>query len=118
MSAETPVKTYLSLKPPRRGLASMLLFVSLMLLFTQAQWQNWGGSRELLFAQEEDIFERQEYWRAWTAVVVHADLKHLLSNATLIVPFGYFIASYFSAWMFPFLSFLLAGLVNLWAVAT
>lgn len=71
-----------------------------------------------LSAIEINIFQKGEVWRAFTAVFIHADLEHLLSNILLLWIFSYFINAYFGFLVFPLASFALATLANLIAIAS
>lgn len=52
-----------------------------------------------------------EYWRALSALFLHADLGHLLSNAFLFLVFGTLLKAYFGWVAFPILP-LVAGVVS------
>jgi rhomboid protease GluP len=106
-------KTLLS-EAPRRGagLAS-LCGLALLLLAFAADQQGLFNDQDLLSATREQVFGRHEYWRAFTAQLLHADLGHLLDNAVFFAGLSYLLYGYFGAWAFPGLSFLAGGLANL-----
>lgn len=60
---------------------------------------------DLLWASRESVFSRHEYWRLITAILIHADSLHLLSNMPLFILFGFFLYEYFGFMLFPLISF-------------
>lgn len=76
----------------------------------------WGGhwhADQWMAANGTKVFVEHQWWRAWTTLFVHADLRHLLSNAFLFFIVGVFLSGYFGTLVFPFAAFLFGGLVNL-----
>jgi len=57
-----------------------------------------------LWASREAVFSRHEYWRLITAILMHADSVHLLSNMPLFILFGLLLHEYFGFILFPALS--------------
>jgi len=60
---------------------------------------------DYLWLSGEAFFHRHEYWRVVTALLTHADLHHLVSNALIFLVFGWMLKSYFGMLAFPWLSF-------------
>ena len=58
-----------------------------------------------LWASRESVFSKHEYWRLITAILMHADSLHLLSNMPLFILFGFFLYEYFGFMLFPLISF-------------
>ncbi len=85
------------------ALKAPLLSLSLLIFASVWRWQSHGT--DLWSVQKEALVHRHEFWRAFTSILVHADLVHLLSNASLFVLFAWFLGSYFGAKAFPLLSF-------------
>lgn len=112
MEFKTIIKeTWLTKKIPERALISTLLVLILLLLgFT---WEmNWmPASREL-------VFEKNQFWRLWSTLFVHADMAHLLSNLVLFIPFSYFLSGHFGLFFFPFLGFFFGGITNFFVLKT
>lgn len=69
-------------------------------------------------ANRAQVFEQHQWWRAWTTLIAHGDLAHLLANSFLFFLFAYTLMSYFSWWFFPVAGFFMGGLVNLVVLAT
>ncbi len=90
--------------------ASMIL---LIVLVTQIYWQNINGWGPLLPAIHNNIFKQGELWRVFTAVLVHGDMGHLLSNMYMLGVLSYFVFGYFGFKAFPLFTFFGAGIVNL-----
>jgi rhomboid protease GluP len=84
-----------------------LIFVSLL------NWRDVAGFAASMPANSERVFTAHEWWRAWTTLFVHADLRHLLSNALLFSIMGVFLIGYFGVWVFPTAALFAGGLVNL-----
>lgn len=61
----------------------------------------------------ENIYRDHEYYRLFTALFVHADFGHLLSNAPLFLIFGWFLHGFFGSFVFPCLSFAIGTFANL-----
>jgi rhomboid protease GluP len=106
------VRTLLSKKPrPGAALASILSLGFLTLIFAVDQENAFGLSRYLT-ASSTQVFADHEYWRAFTAPLVHADLGHLGSNALFFGGLAFLLNGYFGGWVFPTLSFISGGLIN------
>lgn len=119
MKLITVVKETWLTRNPNPNAWIMTLFMALVLLVTsvsvfteQYNLQNW------LPVSAQDIFQKKEYWRLWTALFVHGDLGHLLSNSFLFFPLAYLLSSYFSLLLFPLLAILVGGFINLIVITT
>jgi rhomboid protease GluP len=94
--------------------AAVAAFMTLTLLFAGlVEWSDTWGAQAWMPATRAQVFQQHEYWRAWTTLFVHADLKHLLSNSMLFFILGSFLHGYFGWVAFPALAFLSGGAVNL-----
>lgn len=111
-------ETLLTHRPHPRAQMTALLSTLMLVLVTSLFWQNFWGLDDLAAASNAMIFKQHQWWRAWSATLVHADVAHLMSNSLLFFVLGYFLSGYFGLLMFPFLTFLMGGLINLLAVAT
>jgi len=87
------------------------IFVLLCLLFSLCFWFSDHYSA-FLWASREAVFEHHEYWRLFTALFTHSDLKHLLSNMPLFVVFGWLLRNYFGLLAFPIAAFAVGALAN------
>jgi rhomboid protease GluP len=85
-----------------------------LLLFLIASSFLWRQNRagDLLTASREQVFSRHEYYRLFTTIGMHADLKHFLGNSIFFFIFGFLLNSYFGLLWFPVLSILFGALVN------
>ncbi len=94
--------------------AILVALCTLTLIFTsQFYWSNWMSAQDWMPATGELVFQKSQYWRAWTTVFVHGDFKHLLSNSFFFFIFGFFIHGYFGLWAFPIFAVLFGGAINL-----
>lgn len=100
------VKTYLSKRP---SLESLILgglgLITLLLFFT--------FNKNSFTANGFLVFEKKEYWRAFTTTLLHGDLNHLAHNAFFFTGLAALLHSYFGLWVFPVLSLIVGGLINL-----
>jgi rhomboid protease GluP len=81
-------------------------------------WRNGASLLPILAASSEAVLERREYWRLLTAIAVHADVLHALSNAIYLGAFAYLLFGYFGVWVFPVLSLAMAVLTNYFSLLT
>ena len=111
-------ETYLSKKPADgSGLvaaASFLVILGFSLIF----WSDFHGIASRMPASGEQVFVQGEYWRLCTSILVHADLKHLLSNALGVIGLGYLLYGYFGFRIYPCLILVAGILITLVALAT
>lgn len=77
-----------------------------------------SGWLPLLPASRVAVFGQGEWSRLFSAVLIHADMLHLLSNSYMLGILTFFVHGHFGTWVFPFYAVLGAALVNLLAVAT
>lgn len=102
-------KTLLSKKPsPQSILVGLLSYLILLLAFIIDD-QN-------LSANGFQVYEKGEYWKAFTTSLMHGDFVHLGHNTLFFVAFAVLLNSYFGFWVFPILSFLVGGVINLIAL--
>lgn len=70
-----------------------------------------------LWVSGESIFSKQEYWRLFTALLVHGDWGHLLANSPLLLIFSWYLRTYFGLILFPLVSIaagMLTNLITIW----
>jgi len=114
----TVKETWLTHKPAEgSGLvaaASFLVILGFSLLF----WSNWSGLGSYYPASPEQVFEQGQYWRLFTSIFVHADLKHLLSNSIGLCGLSYLLYGYFGWKVYPCLMLGVGAFVTLMALTT
>jgi membrane associated rhomboid family serine protease len=111
-------ETLLSRKPREWSLEIAGLLFCVILGVSLLAWRNGGALLPTLAATSEGVFERREYWRLLTAVAVHVDVMHVVSNVFLLTFFTYLLFGYFGFWVFPVLSLAMGGLTNYLALLT
>ncbi len=89
-----------------------------MFLFALLDWHLKDLGHNVWAAQGQRVFEGNQYWRVFTATLVHADMKHFLSNAYMLFFLGYFIHAYFGFWVFPVAAFFWSAAINCIALFT
>ena len=94
--------------------AFLALFCTLtVVLISQLYWSNLFSAQDWMPATRELVFQKMQYWRAWTTLFVHGDSKHLLSNSFFFFIFGLLVHGYFGVIAFPLAAFVMGGLINL-----
>ncbi len=111
-------QTLISQKPPQGTLLMTSFFLLFVFLFTQIYWMDFLGIARQLPAINKNVFIDGEWWRVFTATLIHSDLGHLLSNLYMLGILSYFIYAYFGLKIYPILTFFMAGLVNLICIYT
>jgi rhomboid protease GluP len=111
-------ETLLSRKPREWSLEITALFLSMIMAISLLAWRNGAALLPTLAATSEGVLKQREYWRLLTAIAVHGDVMHVLSNAILLSLFTYLLFGYFGFWVFPVMSLAMAGLTNYIALLT
>ena len=90
-----------------------LLGVLILALIYAVSLDNNLDIPRLFTADYTRVFGHHEFWRAFTAPLLHANIEHLGSNALFFGGLAFLLNGYFGFWAFPVLSFLSGGLINL-----
>lgn len=102
-------KTLLSKKlSPQSIFVALLSYLILLLIFIIDE--------QKLSANGFSVYEKGEYWKAFTTTLMHGDFVHLGHNTLFFLIFSVLLNSYFGFWIFPFLSFIVGGVINLIAL--
>ena len=80
---------------------SLIYLASWLRLEEGVEWGAWGQA----------VFTHQEWWRAWSALLVHGDLAHLLANTPLLMLFILLLHGVYGPGP-VLLAFLISGLGN------
>ncbi|HEX4924207.1 MAG TPA: rhomboid family intramembrane serine protease [Bdellovibrionales bacterium] len=111
--AHTYVKdTLLSRKPRKENTIIAFIAVGVLVLLSVVSWSGLWGLAPWLSASREQVFAAGEYWRLFTALGVHGDIGHLLSNALGFGLFAYLLYDYFGFSVFPAAAVVLGALVH------
>jgi len=70
-----------------------------------------------LWAISQNTLLRGDWWRPLTAVLLHADIGHLLANSVILALFGPTLYRFLGLWGFPLLPWALAAIANIITVA-
>jgi membrane associated rhomboid family serine protease len=62
------------------------------------------------------VFQKKEVYRLFSALFMHADVPHLLSNGWLFLIFGWFLRESYGLKVFPVLSLVMGAVTNAWAL--
>jgi rhomboid protease GluP len=98
---------------PKAKHGGIILFFALLCLASSIIYWIFPDYGNLLWVSRQAVFEKHEYWRILTALFVHADIMHLISNMPLYIIFGWFLRSYFGLRAFPVAAILVGCLTNL-----
>jgi len=100
--------------PPQKDLKLVVILYAIVGLVSSIYW---GTSfQEYLWLNKSIVFDDHQYWRAFTSVLIHADLGHYLANAPLFIVFGWFLRSFAGPIVFPYVLFCVGALTNLCTV--
>jgi rhomboid protease GluP len=102
-------KTLLSKKPSPQSILMGLVSYLILLIAFIIDDQN-------MTANGFQVYEQGEYWKAFTTSLMHGDFVHLGHNTLFFIAFSVLLNSYFGFWIFPLLSFVVGGLINLIAL--
>lgn len=108
---------WLTRKPLNDGLLVTLFCTLVLLLSSYIYIFDIFDAHSLWAGEKISLFEKHQYWRAWTALFAHADLVHIGSNLVLFFPFCYYLASYYGLLFFPFFGFFMGGIANFFVLA-
>ena len=112
------VATHLSRKPAKRSFAAAAVGMGVLVAASFAFWNNWHNLAFQLPAIPERVFVNHEYWRLFTALLIHSNADHLISNGLLFCILSYLLYGYFGWVAFPFLSVLFGALTNFISLLT
>lgn len=111
-------ETLLSRKPREWSFEMAALAVAVIQGVSLLAWRHSEALMPALAATPEGVLQHREYWRLLTAVAVHADVMHAVSNAVFLALFAYLLFGYFGVWVFPALSLAMACLINYLSLLT
>lgn len=104
-------------QPPRRESAWFALaFMALALLLSSLSWQ--GYITESLAVSQVGLFEQGKWWQSLSALFMHADIVHLISNGWLLVLFGWILKDFGTSFAFPLLALVVGVVTNIATVMT
>lgn len=112
------IGTFLTGRPSRQSLWQTAMYVLFISVFTQFYWIDPINLSHLLPAVGAEIFDKFELWRLVTAMFIHGDIAHLLSNLYMLSIFSYFVLAYYGTTTFWSLTLIGGSLVNLLAIMT
>lgn len=106
------IQTLLSKKPSKNSLSICLLGLSFLLIFFVIDQQDFLGISKFLTVNQSQVLQKHEYWRLYTAPLIHANLHHLAANSIFFTGLAYMLYGYFGLWVFPVLTFLVSGVIH------
>jgi len=115
---EVITETHLSRKPASGSVWVALASAALLCMVSTIYWTDAFGLASELAATPETVFDLGQYWRLFTAIGVHSDSRHLMSNALVCAVLSYLLYGYFGAMVHPILTIGGGGLVMALSLAT
>lgn len=112
------VGTLITQKPNNKSFLVSFSFILFTTLITQFYWADPFNLSQYLPVVNYQLFTNHQWWRAFTAVFIHGDLGHLLSNMYMLGILCFFVYGYFGFLIFPVYTLLGSALVNVLAVYT
>ncbi len=106
-------KTWLSGAPDSWGFIVTGFMIFLMTVASVTYWNDWLQLSQWLPASFQTTYEKSYYWQSITALFIHGDEKHLISNSFLFFILGGFLAGHFGYFLFPSLAFMMGALTNM-----
>jgi len=110
-------ESFLHQTPNKEAFLPSLIYASLAAIVSLLCW-NSAELKTVLTGRPEAIFEHWEWYRLFTSLLVHSNIRHLLANMLFLVPFGGLLTFYFSWRMFPLLGLLLGILTQYFSLKT
>lgn len=95
------------------AMATMTLFFGSLFY-----WRDSWSAQLWMPASFAAVFGQHEWWRAWSTLLVHENLRHVLSNSLLFFIVGIFLNGYFGLLVFPLAAFFFGGVTNLIVLQT
>ncbi len=77
----------------------------------------WAIGPQLFWSSGLGVFEHGQWWRAVSALFVHRDVDHLVSNLAPFVVFGWLLRRSYGLWAFPVVPLLLGAATNVLVAA-
>lgn len=115
-TAKAPKQSAIYQPPRRQNAWFAFLFMLLALGLSALDWQGWFT--ESLAISQVGFFEQGKWWQAITALLLHADIVHLLSNGWLLILFGWILKDFGTAFAFPVLALAVGIVTNVATVLT
>jgi rhomboid protease GluP len=111
-------ETLLTREPARGSLPLAAASVAALLLGSLLYWTNAFGLGPYLPASRGAVFERSEYFRLFTSLLVHADFEHFAGNALGFGLLAFLLHGYFGAAAYPGLAVASGVLTTVLSLAT
>lgn len=98
-----PNESFLSQRPNKKAFYPVFLYAGLCFLFTYLYWK-YPELKNDLAGNRESVFGEGKLYLLVTSLLVHSDIRHVLSNMMFFVPFGGLLTFYYGWRMFPLIA--------------
>lgn len=115
-TAKTPKHSAIYHRPQRQSSWFAFLFMAAALVLSALSWQ--GYFSQSFAISQVGFFDQGKWWQSITALFMHADIVHLLSNGWLLVLFGWILKDFGTSFAFPVLSLAVGIVTNIATVLT
>lgn len=105
-------ETHLTRKPAPRSHWVAIASVAILFGASLVYWSDALGIASLLPASRQSVYFRGEYWRLVTAMLVHADFQHFLSNGVVLAVLAFLLYGYYGFAVYPGGSLLFGAVVT------
>lgn len=103
-------------RPKPQNTLFPIIFMLLSLFMSMLYWN--GYVTHPLGISQNSFFDQGNYWQSITAIFMHADLGHFLSNSWLLFLFGWFLKDFGTSFAFPLFSLLIGIVTNILTILT
>jgi rhomboid protease GluP len=110
------IQTFLSRKPARHGSYAGLFTLAIIFAASVIYWENLWNVSSYLAANRALVFKNHQYWRIFTGILIHSDLRHFFANAVPLVFLTSLVFAYFGWRIYPAAMIALSCATNLIAL--
>src|SRR5262249_52280069 len=112
-----PAESFLARRPSKKTFVPGIVFAFAATIASIAAW-NSRSFENAWIGNPGKIFSGREWWRLFTSILLHKDIKHLLSNLLFLIPFAGLLTNYFGWTAFPVLGIALGILTQYLSLKT
>lgn len=102
--------------PDQASTVPVLLVILACITLSAYAWSE--NNLSLFSLRKSHVTDQAEHWRLFSALFLHKDIVHFLSNSWMLFIFGWLLYYYFKSWIFPIMSILIGALTNYFTILT
>ena len=104
-------ESFLAVHPTRRAFVPVAIYAGIATLTSLVYWIE-PSIKANLGANAAGVFAKGQWYRLLSGMLLHSDLRHLLSNLLFLIPFGGLLTFYYGRAMFPWTALVLGLLTH------